>query len=142
MEISKLRSITNHYQDVYLVSLQNWSRAAEFTSCDRGGPYIVAQEGYDPADLTSTPDEFVLGRSGKWLALGHFFRLPQAQRRAEFVFCTAAEVMKLLESLPPQAAILRPGEALPETESESVPDDLNATVLKAKAEGSTLQRPA
>jgi hypothetical protein len=142
MEISKLRSITNHYQDVYLVSLQNWSRAAEFTSCDRGGPYIVVQEGYDPSDLTSTMDEFVLGRSGRWLPLGHFFRLPQAQKRAEFVFCTAAEVMKLLESLPHQAAILRPGEAFLETGPEAEPDDLNATVLKAKAEGSKPERPA
>jgi hypothetical protein len=133
MDISKNRSITNSFRDVRLVSLQKWRSAAEFTGCDRGGPYVVAQEGYDPADLSSTPDEFILGKSGEWLTVAHFFALPLAERRAEFVFCSAAEVMQLLVSLPTKVSILRPTETVSQTEPES--DELNAVVIKAKDEG-------
>ncbi len=133
MDLSKNCSITNNFRDVRLVSLQTWRQAAEFTGRDRGGPYVVAQEGYDPADLSSTPDEFILGKSGKWLSLAHFFALPLAERRAEFVFCSAAEVINLLESLPTNASILRPNDPAPQPEPGS--DELNAVVVKAKDEG-------
>jgi hypothetical protein len=53
--------------------------------------------------MTLTPDEFVLGRSGKWLSLGHFFKMPVPDRRAEFVFGTAAEVMQMMSDLPSKA---------------------------------------
>jgi hypothetical protein len=102
-----LRNITNSFQDVRLASLASWRAASEFEPRDRGGPYIVVQEGYDPEDLTVTPDEFVLGRSGKWLSLSLFFKLPVPERRAEFIFGTAAEVMKMMSELPPTAQFLQ-----------------------------------
>ncbi len=104
-----LRNITNSFLDVRLVSLASWRQANEISPRDRGGPYIVTQEGHDPEDLTVTPDEFVLGRAGKWLSLSHFFRLPVPERRAEFVFGTAAEVMEMMRNLPPKVVIMRPG---------------------------------
>src|SRR5580765_2622373 len=84
-----LRNITNSFLDVRLVSLKSWRQANEISPRDKGGPYVVLQEGYDAQDLTMTPDEFVLGRSGKWLSLGYFFKMPVAERREEFVFGTA-----------------------------------------------------
>jgi xanthine/CO dehydrogenase XdhC/CoxF family maturation factor len=114
-----LRNITNHFQDVRLASLSTWKRAHEITPRDSGGPYVVLQQGYDPEDMTMTPDEFVLGRSGKWLSLGHFFKMPIPDRRDEYIFGTAAEVMQMMSNLPSKAQILRPQkdgkeEAIPE----------------------------
>jgi hypothetical protein len=106
-----LHTITNSFQDVRLASLATWSRANEIVPRDRGGPYIVMQEGYDPDDATMTADEFVLGRSGKWLSLSYFFRMPVPERRAEFVFGTAAEVMQMMSELPPKVVMFRPGAA-------------------------------
>ena len=103
-----LRNITNNFQDVHLVSLASWKQANEFIPRDRGGPYVITQEGYDPEDLTMREDEFILGRSGKWLSLGHFFHLPVADRRAEYVFATAGEIMQMMADLPPKVSILRP----------------------------------
>src|SRR4030095_2522131 len=105
-----LRNITNSFQDVHLASLASWRQANEFTPRDRGGPYVVLQEGYDPEDMTLTPDEFVLGRSGKWLSLSFFYQMPVPERRAEFVFGTAAEVMQIMSDLPPKVEIIRPGD--------------------------------
>ena len=68
---------------------------------------MVTQEGYDPEDMTVTPDEFALGRAGKWLSLSHFFRMPVPERRAEFVFGTAAEVMQMMRDLPSKAQVMR-----------------------------------
>jgi hypothetical protein len=108
----KLRNITNEFQDVKLLSLASWRQANQIFPRDQGGPYVVTQEGYDPADLTMTADEFIIGRSGKWLQLGLFFRLPIPERRAEFVFGTASEVMRMMYDLPSKAQVAprRPGE--------------------------------
>ena len=105
-----LRNITNSFQDVRLASLASLRLASEFAPHDRGGPYVVVQEGYDPADATLTPDEFVLGRSGEWLSLSFFFEMPAAERRAEFLFATAAEVMQIMSNLPAKVTIVRPGD--------------------------------
>ena len=124
-----LRSITNSFQDVRLASLSSWRQANEITPRDRGGPYIVMQEGYDPEDPKVTPDEFVLGRSGKWLSVGLFYKMPVPERRAEFVFGTAAEVMQMMSNLPPKVQILRPGAA---ALSEAAPEnDEMAAALQA-----------
>ena len=104
-----LRNITNSFLDVRLISLASWRQANEISPRDHGGPYLVTQEGYDPEDLKVIADEFVLGRSGKWLSLGHFFHMSVPERRAEFIFGTAAEVMQMMEALPSNAVILRPG---------------------------------
>src|SRR5262245_30834156 len=113
-----LRNITNSFQDVRLNSLASWSKAAEITPRDRGGPYVVTQEGYDPEDPKVIPDEFVLGRSGKWLSIGLFYRLPVPERRAEYIFGTAAEVMQMMGDLPPKVVIAtRPDPAAKEEET-------------------------
>ena len=101
------RNITNFFQDVRLVSLTSLPFANEITPRDHGGPYMVVQEGYDPEDAKSVADEFVLGRSGEWLSLSYYFRIEVAERRTEYVFGTAAEIMELMESLPSTVAIIR-----------------------------------
>jgi hypothetical protein len=100
-----LHNITNHFQDVHLVSLSSWRQANEIFPRDRHGPYVVLQEGYDPADYKMRADEFILGRSGKWLALGWFYRMPVPERRAEFVFGTVSEVMQMMGGLPSKVAM-------------------------------------
>jgi hypothetical protein len=126
-----LRSITNSFQDVRLASLASWRKAHEIVPRDRGGPYVVTQEGYDPQDLTMTADEFVLGRSGKWLPLAHFFQMPVPDRRAEFVFGTAAEVMEIMNNLPSRAEIIRPGDAPAEDTSATTGTDEMAAAFQA-----------
>lgn len=121
-----LHNITNSFLDVRLVSLKSWRRAAEIVPRDNGGPYVVLQEGYDPEDLTMTPDEFVLGRSGKWLSLGFFFKLPVPERREEFVFGTAAEVMRMLSELSANVAILSHPADLARASAISTDDEMAA----------------
>lgn len=122
------RSITNSFQDVRLISLASWSRAAEINPRDARGPYVVLQEGYDPGDLTMNPDEFLLGRSGRWLSLGLFYRLPVEQRRGEFVFGTVAEVMNVLGTLSSKVAVFRPGEIQEAQPGEPQKDELAAAI--------------
>jgi hypothetical protein len=109
MSNAYLRNITNSFHDVRLLSLAGWPQATQIEPRDRGGPYIVLQEGFDPEDMTLTADEFILGRSGKWLSLAYFYKMTVPERRAEFVFGTAGEVMKMMGDLPPKPALLRPG---------------------------------
>ncbi len=129
-----LRNITNSFQDVRLVSLASWRQASEISPRDRGGPYVVLQEGYDPEDLKVIADEFVLGRSGKWLSLGHFYRMPVPDRRAEFVFGTAAEVMGMMRDLPPKVQIIRPGAAPETTPAAAEPDEMAAALQAGKTQ--------
>lgn len=135
MNQANLRNLTNHFQDVRLIGMRDWRAAADISPRDRGGPYLVAQEGYDPDALGVRADEFVLGRSGKWVSVGSYLKLPLETRRAEFIFGTAAEVMQLMQDLPSRAEVLR-------VQSESQPmaapeqDELNAAFLSSK------QRPA
>jgi hypothetical protein len=104
---TNLRNITNHFLDAHLVSLSSWHQAHEISPRDRNGPYVVLQDGYDPQDMNFAADEFILGRSGKWLSLSYFFRLPVPDRRAEFVFGTAAEVMQMMSELPSRVQMFR-----------------------------------
>jgi hypothetical protein len=117
-----LHNITNNFQDARLVSLRFWRRANEIIPRDRGGPYVVLQEGYDPEDMKMIPTEFLIGRSGKWFPLALFYKLPIPERRAEFVFGTAAEVALMMRDLPSEAEILgRDTDA----KEELTPDDLD-----------------
>jgi hypothetical protein len=127
-----LRTITNHFQDVRLVSLRTWKKAAEINPKDHGGPYVALQEGFSPEDLTLTAEEFILGRSGKWLSLGHFFRLPVADRQAEFVFGTAAEVMQMMSNLPSKPVMF--GKLAEENAAPATPenDEMAAAIQTAK----------
>ena len=132
-----LHTITNSFQDVRLVSLASWRQANEISPRDQGGPYVVMQEGYDPGDMKMIGDEFVLGRSGKWLAVGQFYKLPVADRRAEFIFGTAAEVMQMMSNLPSKVEML--GRAKEEPTEAAVPadDEMAAAFQAAKNKGST-----
>ena len=125
-----LRNITNDFQDCRLASLASWSQANEINPRDRGGPYVVLQEGYDPGDPKVIPDEFILGRSGQWLSLGVFYKMPVPERRAEFVFGTAAEVMQMMSNLPPKVQVVHPG-APAEAEPAPGETDEMAAALQA-----------
>lgn len=132
MSNADFHSITNSFQDVHLVSLASWKKAHEISPRDRVGPYLVLQEGYDPQDTQSKRDEFVLARSGKWLSLSHFFRLPIPDRREEFVFGSAAEVMQVMSNLPPKVQMFaRAAEGQPVP--NGVGEDEMAAAFKAGA---------
>lgn len=129
-----LRNITNSFQDVRLASLASWKQAGEVTPRDRNGPYVILQEGYDPEDIKVTADEFVLGRSGKWLSLGYFYKMPVPERRAEFVFGTVAEVMQMMDNLPSQAQIIRPGAKDEAASAVPATDEMAAALQAGKAQ--------
>jgi hypothetical protein len=132
-----LHNITNNFQDARLVSLRSWRRAGEIAPRDRGGPYVVLQEGYDPQDMKMIPMEFLIGRSGQWLPLAHFYKMPAPERRAEFIFGTAAEVMQLMGALPSRPAILgrdTRGTIEPKPDDEEIAAAIEA--WKKKAGGS------
>ena len=132
MSNANLRNITNNFLDVRLVSLSSWRKAAEIVPRDRGGPYVVMQDGFDPEDPTMTADEFVLGRSGKWLSIAYFYKMPVPERRSEFIFGTAAEVMKMMENLPPKVAMLHPASAQKQAAPAGESDDMAAALNAAK----------
>jgi hypothetical protein len=139
MSKANLRSITNSFQDVRLVSLASWRQAGEISPRDRGGPYVVLQEGIDPEDIKARADEFVLGRSGKWLSLRFFFQLPVPERREEFVFGTAGEVMQMMADLPTKVAIIRATDK-PELKDEAKPaagDEMAAAMQAGKSGAAT-----
>jgi hypothetical protein len=121
MNLADYQNITNNFQDMHLVSMRNWKEAATVQPQDNGGPYLVAQEGLDPEDPALAPDEFLLGRRGQWLATKFFFRMPVTERRAEFVFGTAAEVMNLVQGLPSKPVVMRPPEGT--AADTSIPSD-------------------
>ncbi len=126
-----LRNITNHYQDVKLISLSSWRQASEINPRDRNGPYVVMQEGYDPQDLRMIAEEFVLGRSGKWLSLGHFYKMPVEDRRSEFVFGTVADVIKMMNNLPSKVELLRPAGNEKDAPAAPAPNDEMAAAFQA-----------
>jgi hypothetical protein len=132
MDQSNIRSITNDYQDVRLVSLKTWERAIEVSLRDNDGPYVVLQEGYDPQDLKMSYDEFLLGKSGEWVSVSVFYRLPDDMRVQEFIFATAAEVIGLMEKLTGKAEVYCKDHSLLPQERDA-PDDLSQIFRKAKA---------
>jgi hypothetical protein len=132
MSSANLKNITNSFHDVRLLSLSKWRQAGEISPRDHGGPYIVTQEGFDPEDSKMQPDEFVLGRSGKWLSLGYFYNMPVPDRRAEYVFGTAAEVMQTMEGLPSKVVMLRPGDQSQKAAEPSAGDEMGQALKAAK----------
>ena len=93
------RRLSNHYSDCRLMSLAKLKTAAEFAKRDRNGPYVIMQYGYDPNDPAMRAHDFILGRSGAWLAMHWFIRLPVPERRDEFLFSTVVEVLAQMEQL-------------------------------------------
>lgn len=134
MSAINLRNITNSFQDCRLISLASWRQAAEFSPRDRGGPYVILQEGYDPEDMRMIAEEFVLGRSGKWLSTGMFYRMPVEDRRAEYIFGTAAEVMQMMSNLPSKAVLLRPGVGANEAAAPTETDEMAAAMQAARSQ--------
>jgi len=134
MSNMNLRNITNSFLDVRLVSLASWRQANEIMPRDRGGPYVVLQEGYDPEDPKVIAEEFVLGRSGEWLSLGLFYKMPVPERRAEFIFGTAAEIMQMMEKLTPKPVIVRPGAGEPATSDAPEGDEMAAALKQGRAQ--------
>jgi hypothetical protein len=135
MSKENLRKITNSFHDVRLISLSSWPKAGEIIPRDRNGPYVVLQEGYDPDDLSMKASEFVLGRSGAWLPLNLFYKLPIPERRAEFIFGTAAEVMGVIGNLSGKVKML--SRAAPDQENEpgGEPDDMAAALQAGRQAG-------
>lgn len=129
MSNENLSKITNDFLSVRLVSLAAWKQAAEISPRDRNGPYVVLQTGYAPEDINVTPNDFVLGRSGKWLPLSLFYRLPVPERRAEFVFGTAAEIMQMMADLPPKVVVF--GSAADQTTQAAAEGDEMAAAIQA-----------
>lgn len=135
MDLSKIRSITNNYGDVRLVSLREWKNANLIQPRDNGGPYMVYQAGYDPMDPTMNYDEFVLGKSGEWITMGLFLKLPKEVRREEFVYGTAAQVIQLLENLFGKTKIIRTAEQAAQLHGQTEQpehDDLTSAFAEAK----------
>ena len=132
MSNMNLRNLSNDFQDVRLVSLASWRQASEINPRDRGGPYVVLQEGYDPQSPKPEANEYVLGRSGKWLPIALFYSMPVEDRRAEFVFGTAAEVMAMMQSLPSKAVLFRPGEQPTSDAATPGTDDMAAAFKAAR----------
>lgn len=135
MSSPNLRNITNHFQDVHLVSLASWRKANEISPRDRNGPYVVLQEGYVPEDMRIIADEFILGRSGKWLSLGLFYKLPVPERRAEFVFATAAEVIQMMSDLPSKVAMFARPESQQPDPADAGSDEMMAAIQAGRNRG-------
>jgi hypothetical protein len=132
MNRADLKTITNSFRDVRLLTLAGWRQAKEINPRDHGGPYVVLQEGFDPEDSKMLPDEFVLGRSGKWLSLGFFYKLPVPDRRAEYVFGTAAEVMQVMEALAAKVSMLRPGAEGDKLNGPAAEDEMGQALHSAR----------
>jgi hypothetical protein len=132
MSQQNLRNITNSFQDVRLVSLAAWRQAAEISPRDHGGPYVILQEGYDPEDPKLNPDEFLLGRSGRWLSLSFFYQMPVEERRAEYVFGTAGEIMNVMGGLPSKPVFLRPQKKTSDTSAAPEADEMTKAIETAK----------
>lgn len=113
--MSSLR-LTNHFSTCRLVSLSKLKAAAEFPARDANGPYLIAQEGYDPSDPAMRRGEFLLSRSGEWLGTHWFVRLPVPERRKDFFFATVGEVMEMMQNLPSQVRVIS-------TKPANVPED-------------------
>lgn len=117
------------------MSLASWKRASEISPRDRNGPYVVLQEGYDPEDMRMIAEEFILGRSGKWLSLGLFYKLPVPERRAEFVFGTAAEVIQMMSDLPSKVQMFAHADTQDAGASPPGSDEMMSAIQAGKNRG-------
>jgi hypothetical protein len=125
--MSSLR-LSNHFSACRLISLAKLKVASEIPGRDANGPYLIAQEGYDPADISMRKAEYLLGRSGEWLAVHWFFRMPVPERRREFLFATAAEAMELMQDLSGPVRVIRTKP--PSVQEDGPTDDEYRSVLQ------------
>lgn len=93
--------LSNSFLAVRLIALHEWPAMAMQGS----GPFLVAQRALDPEDPSLDADDFLLTRGGTWLRFEMFLGLDWGLAREEACFDSAAEVMNLLEQLPPKAQV-------------------------------------
>ena len=126
---AKSKRLSNHFTSCRLVSLTKLKDAATFPGRDANGPYTILQEAYDPEDTAMRSHEFILGRSGAWLAMHWFVRMPIPERREEFIFGTKTEVMAFMESLIGPVKVIR--EKPSEVDEDGPADDELEKVLSS-----------
>lgn len=127
MSDENLHTLTNSFLAVRLLALRELPSEA-----DQGaGPFLVVQRGFPPDEVVPEPVDFVLTRRGTWLPVEAFVGLAWDAGRDLAVFPSAAEVMLLLEDLPPRPAIERERPGGAEVEAESGDDAFFAAVLRA-----------
>lgn len=139
MKPETARTLSNDYQDVRLFSLHTWRDAASLQASPGHGPYVVMQTAIDPDNLRTVVEDFILGRTGRWLPMDHFRQLPQETRRELFVFSAASEVIEVLRGLLGKPTIERGQPADPNTATPSQTagsdDSLNQAISEAFQRG-------
>jgi hypothetical protein len=138
MSSENARNLSNDFQDVRLLSLHTWPDAPALRDSGGHGPYVVMQKAIDPEDLRATVEDFILGKSGRWLPLYLFQKLPQDLRREQFIFAAAAEVIEVLQGLTGKPTIER-GQPAPAGSGDAQPSDAGTDPLN-KAIQEALQR--
>lgn len=88
------RSITNRYQDFRLLDLSKLMKRT-----DGRGPFLLVQEGCDPADPQFRECSFVLTRRGTWLHYYLFLTLPEIVRRRCAMFESSGEALEFAGNL-------------------------------------------
>ena len=104
--MSLFQPLSNDVSAARLISLTKLEMAARIEPRDTHGPYVILQTGYVPGDLTMKAADYLLGKSGEWLALHWFLRIPASDRNDEFVFGTVTEAMTLLEELTGEVVVI------------------------------------
>lgn len=97
------RTITNRYQDFHLLDLSRLMK----NSAGRG-PFLLVQDGCDPADPQMRECSFVLTRRGTWLHYYLFLTLPETVRRRCVLFDTGAEALAFAANLPGTVTVENP----------------------------------
>lgn len=97
------RAISNRYQDFQLLDLGKLMKRTEGR-----GPFLLVQEGCDPADPHFRECSFVLTRRGTWLHYYLFLALPEAVRHRGAMFETGAEALEFAANLTGNVAVETP----------------------------------
>jgi hypothetical protein len=93
-------AITNRSQDFKLLNLCQLVNHVEGR-----GPFMVTQDGCDPADPRMRECSFVLTKRGTWLHFYLYLALPETVRQKCAHFETVAEALQRAGSLPPEALV-------------------------------------
>lgn len=134
MNAANAHSLTNDFRDVRLYSLHHWPEAARFRTSEGHGPFVVLQSAIDPQDFQAQVDDFILGKSGRWLPFYLFHQLPGDVRRAEYVFPAAADVIAVLQGLTGKPVIER-GQPSAEPAEPLTEDSLRHAIDAARQAG-------
>lgn len=134
MNAENARNLSNDFQDVHLYSLHTWPEAGAFRDPNGNGPYIVMQTGIDPEDLRATVEDFILGKTGRWLPMYLFQQLSKELRREQFIFAAAADVIEVMQGLAGKPVIER-GQPDAATLPPDNADPLNKAIQEARERG-------